>query len=116
MNVQADGAVLFSPSDLIVFLEGDFAAWMERQHAAQKAGRNGAEFPFAPDEADAEQELVARHGAEHEAVVLAALRDRFGDCEEIRSGDGSVEQTIAAMRAGHRLIYQGHLTAGEWHG
>ncbi len=48
--------------------------------------------------------------------MLAVLRDRFGDCEEIPSGDQSVERTLAAMRRGRRLIYQGHLTAGPWHG
>ncbi len=111
-----DGSRRYSPSDLISYLEGDFAAWMERRHAEHKAGRTSLAFPFAPDEADAEQELVTRQGAQHEAAVLAVLRARLGDCEEVPSGDHSVEQTLAAMRKGRRLIYQGHLTAGEWHG
>ncbi len=116
MKVHPDGTNLYSPTDLIVFLEGDFAAWMERRQAEQKAGRTSLAFPFAPDEADAEQELVTRQGAQHEAAVLAVLRARLGDCEEVPSGDHSIEQTLAAMRSGRRLIYQGHLTAGEWHG
>ncbi len=116
MIVQPNGTTRYSPTDLIVFLEGDFAAWMERRQAEQRAGRAGLAFPFAPDEADAEQELVTRQGAQHETAVLAVLRDRFGDCEEIPSGDQSVERTLTAMRKGRRLIYQGHLTAGQWHG
>ncbi|HTF41563.1 MAG TPA: TM0106 family RecB-like putative nuclease [Propionibacteriaceae bacterium] len=111
-----DGSRRYSPSDLIAYLEGDFAAWMERRQAEGKAGRTSLDFPFAPDEADAERELVAGQGAQHEAAVLAVLRARLGDCEEIPSGDQSVDQTFAAMRGGRRLIYQGHLTAGEWHG
>src|SRR3989454_2488912 len=89
---------------------------MERRQAEQKVGRTSPDFPFTPDEADAGQELVTRQGAQHEAAVLAVLRARLGDCEEIPSGDHSVEQTLAAMRKGRRLIYQGHRTAGEWHG
>ncbi len=116
MRVQPDGTTLYSPSDLIAFLEGDFAAWMERRQAEQKAGRASLAFPFAPDEADAERDLVARQGARHEAAVLAALRTRHGDCEEVPSGDDSVERTLAAMRTGRPVIYQGHLTAGRWHG
>ncbi len=87
---------------------------MQRRQAEQKAGRTS--LAFSPDEADAEQDLVTRQGAQHEAAVLAVLRARLGDCEEVPSGDHSVEQTLAAMRKGRRLIYQGHLTAGEWHG
>ncbi len=108
------GSRRYSPSDLISYLEGDFAAWMQRRQAEQKAGRTS--LAFSPDEADAEQDLVTRQGAQHEAAVLAVLRARLGDCEEVPSGDHSVEQTLAAMRKGRRLIYQGHLTAGEWHG
>src|SRR5439155_6873358 len=89
---------------------------MERRQAEQRAGRTSPHFAFTPDEADAEQELVTRQGAQHEAAVLTVLRARVGDCEEIPSGDQSVERTLAAMREGRRLIYQGHLTAGNWHG
>jgi hypothetical protein len=37
------GALRFCPSDLIAFLEGDFAAWMERLHAerTRPAGSQG---------------------------------------------------------------------------
>ncbi|OLE11694.1 MAG: hypothetical protein AUG89_09245 [Acidobacteria bacterium 13_1_20CM_4_56_7] len=111
-----DGSLRYSPSDLIAYLEGDFAAWMERRQAEQEAGRAEPVYTLAPDEDDADQGLVARRGEEHEAAVLAVLRARVGDCEEVPGGDQSVERTLAAMRSGRRLIYQGHLTAGAWHG
>ena len=49
------GQLIYSPSDLIRFLDSPYASWMERLHL---------EFPdrVQPDEETAEQKLVASTG------------------------------------------------------
>src|ERR1051326_5944878 len=58
--------LIYSPSDLIRFLDSPYASWMERFHL---------EFPdkIQPDEDTEEQKLVARTGDQHEAAYLERL-------------------------------------------
>ncbi len=121
MIVRDDGTRLYAPSDLVAFLDGDFAAWMERLHAERRtggSGGSGSSAPlFIPDVSDAETELVRRLGEEHEERVLATLAARHpGHVAIERGDDGALHKTLKAMRAGKPLIYQGRLDAGDWHG
>src|SRR6266487_827411 len=54
------GQLIYSPSDLIRFLDSPYASWMERLHL---------EFPdrVQPDEETAEQKLVAETGVRHDS-------------------------------------------------
>src|SRR6266576_266044 len=111
MRKPADGSLHFSPSDLITFLEGEFAAWMERAYAER---RRDSSFP-RPDEADPETALIRNKGMEHEASVLAKLEAAHGQAVRFeKEEDGS--RTLAALQSGKTLIYQGCLDDGVWHG
>jgi len=111
MRHRSYGSLLFSPSDLITFLQGEFAAWMERAYAER-----GPESSFTkPDPEDPEMALIQRKGLEHEATVLKLLQERHGDAVQL-STEASATETLAAMQSGKTLIYQGRLDDGVWHG
>jgi uncharacterized protein len=116
---SADGTLLYSPRDLVAYLEGDFAAWCERMQLERgRAGGAGtAELEWVtPDEGDEERALVARMGREHESRYLRAVRERDPELVEILQGDLSADHTLAALRAGAPVVYQGHLRVDGWQG
>ena len=118
MYLNADGSCRYSPTDLIAWLEGDFAAWCERFAAGRGVGSSTAAAidPIVlPDEADPELQLVAAKGLEHETRYLHALREREPAMVEL-SRDHPPADTLAAMRAGAPVIFQGCLADGAWHG
>src|SRR6266566_4298696 len=112
MRQRPDNSLLFSPSDLITFLEGEFAAWMERAYAER--GRTDAGFPH-PDEADPEMALIRDKGMQHEASVLAKLEAAHAPAVRFEHEEDGAN-TLAALQAGKKLIYQGRLDDGAWHG
>ena len=73
--------LVFSPSDLVVFLDSEFASWMDRwriECAKESKGESG-ELPLPlgvkqkglacrADEKDAEFDLIALMGMQHEAT------------------------------------------------
>jgi len=111
MRLQPDSSLQFSPSDLITFLEGEFAAWMERAYAERGRQDSG----LRPDDADPEMELVRGKGMEHEASVLTKLEALHGQAVRIE-GERAAIDTMAAIQSGKKLIYQGRLDDGAWHG
>jgi uncharacterized protein len=110
-----DGTFRYSPKDLNAFLEGDFAAWCERDYAETRG--TGAAHA-TPDAADDESALVIRRGLEHEATYLATLRQQEPGIVEIprSNDDAAFDATRAAIAAGAPIIYQGELRAGAWMG
>jgi predicted RecB family nuclease len=109
----------FSPRDLISYLEGDFAAWCDRMQVEDiRKGGAGSGKPrwLEPDEEDEELKLVFRRGQEHESRFLATVKAREPGLVEITPGDSAAALTLAAMRAGAPVIYQGHLTDSNWQG
>jgi predicted RecB family nuclease len=116
-----DGKLRFSPSDLVSYLEGDFAAWCDRMFAERgRAAGNGAgsaELEWATPDEDKELDLTARKGLEHEQRWLVGLREREPGLVEILWGDPcAAELTIAGMRDGAPAIYQPHLVVVGWQG
>lgn len=119
MRRLPDGSYRFSPKDLIAYLEGDFAAWCERNHAerARGSGRDRlGSGTLAPNGADAELELVAKRGLEHEAAHLTRVRATEPALVEVPRGDEAHDLTAAAMASGAPVIFQGELRAGSWMG
>ncbi|MBX9666685.1 MAG: TM0106 family RecB-like putative nuclease [Candidatus Obscuribacterales bacterium] len=102
--------LLYSPSDLITFMESRFDSWMERFFR---------EYPgeIQPDAEDDGKALVAQHGNIHEAAFLAKLQERGADIAEITGADEiAFASTIQAMRDGREVIYQGYLRSGQFAG
>ncbi|MBM3776824.1 MAG: TM0106 family RecB-like putative nuclease [Acidimicrobiia bacterium] len=104
--------VLFSPSDLNHFLECRHLIRLElaREPGAPRAPRGG------------HADLLAEKGAEHERAWLARFRDEGRRVVAIepagaeRDWQADAARTIAAMKAGADVIYQGVFAAGDWHG
>ena len=79
MQYTAD-RIIFSPSDLITYLDGDYASWMDHWHLECRNGNasvcNELGLPLGlmltgvscePDVLDDEAKLIAAKGQEHEA-------------------------------------------------
>src|SRR5215210_7634655 len=126
MIYSRDGTRLYSPRDLVAYLEGDFAAWCERmqiergrachERSEWAGGAGSAEIEWVtPDEKDPELELVARMGDEHEQRYLTSLRARVPTIVELTRESPDLD-TLTAMRTGALAIYQAHLVDTDWHG
>jgi hypothetical protein len=91
----------FSPSDLVVFLESEFAAFVDRWELEKRAGNLADEFRRAPkgrgicvhgdclpDGPDEEADLYKRQGTKHELAFLKELYDSGHCIVEIVRGAG----------------------------
>ena len=118
MMHAADGTLRFSPSDLVAYLEGDFAAWCERMLAerGRDGGAGAAEIEWGTPDEDEERVLLTRKGQDHEDRYLLQMRDRHPDLVSILRGELSADHTLAALRAGAPVVYQGHLVVDGWQG
>jgi len=104
------GQLVYSPSDLIRFMESPFSSWMDRYNL---------EFPgqLTPDEDTAEAKLIQETGNRHEKQFLDDLRTKGRDIAEIDShGPDPEAQTKAAMAAGREIIYQACLALPPFRG
>ncbi|MHB1327607.1 MAG: hypothetical protein ACYC2K_05330, partial [Gemmatimonadales bacterium] len=118
MNVNPDGSLVFSPSDLIVYLEGDFASWMDR---ARLEASRGAVVPTfvataSVDDKSDEATLFARLGDAHELAVLERLRSIDGEIVTIARDAQSRERTLEALTRAETTIFQAHLTDPPFEG
>jgi predicted RecB family nuclease len=106
------GQFVFSPSDLNHFLECEHLIHLQ-------LARGGHATPVVRD---AHAELLAAKGLEHEAAWLRRFRDEGRQVVEIDAPPGprdfarDAERTLAAMRSGADVIYQGVLVDDGWHG
>lgn len=112
---KAPSGLRFSPTDLSNYLECLHLVRLELDRAQGKTHR-----PSNPGTED-ESELLRRKGLEHEQAVLQSLQSDPQSLADLttsrlkRSPDLSA-QTIAAMKSGVPLIYQGCLVHEDWIG
>lgn len=129
MQYDDQGRLLFSPSDLVVFWDGEFPAWMDRWHVERRRGvlevatEQGLPLGVVleglvcqPDEADEESLLIASMGNEHELLFFKLLCDEGHDVVHIGGGDLAAGQTLEAMRRGATFVYQGRLHHDDFAG
>src|SRR6266550_7874135 len=108
-----DGRLIVSPSDLTGFLECEHLTQQELAAARGEIER--------PERKDPELEVLTRRGLEHEARHLASLRSSHQRVVEFPFPYGTIaglteahNQTVAAMREGVHVIYQGTFFDGRW--
>lgn len=105
MQRTPSGILVFSPSDLVEFMESPFASWMSRyalDHPEAKPAAGG-------DPLGAEA-LLQRRGFEHERQVLAELEASGLSVAALDPDAADArEQTLAALRAGRDVVYQASL-------
>src|SRR5438045_1752603 len=95
--------VVYSPSDLIHFMENEFITWMDRYHL---------EFPgeiLPNDDGDHQLQIFQRLGEQYEARLLQQFRDTKKELIEIERGESAAQRTIEAMLGGADVVYQAAL-------
>lgn len=104
-----NGQYRYSPSDLVEFFESSFASWMSRLHL---------DYPerVQPDPEVPEFTILATRGIQHEHAVLTQLQAEGHDVYAVPQGADRPALAVAAMQAGHPLIYQGELACGDFTG
>ena len=105
---KLNGTYIYSPSDLITFMESDYVSWMDRFYL---------ECPEAvhPDQDEETDRIIQAKGEEHEHTFLAELVADGHDVVDLR-GDRNMAATIRAMKDGRQIIYQGMLESGSFAG
>lgn len=112
-----DGQLRWKATDLSDFSACRHKTVLERDHAFDRRVR--------PGRADPAMKLLQERGLEHEARFLEVLEARHGErahrvpVSPPRTAEDwtrATEQTAAAMRAGHRILYQAPLALGPWTG
>lgn len=108
--MKSEEGLIFSPTDLIRFMESPFAIWMER-YRVEHPGK------LKPDPETEETKLIAETGNRHEAKFLETLRAAGRDICEIERKDPPAESlTLAAIKQGRQIIYQGCLALPPFRG
>lgn len=111
-----DSRLVVSPTDIAEFMRSRFASWMTRCALDRPELLPGTDVSDPEDLPDAGA-ILKRRGFEHEARVLASLRDEGRDVIEIAlHGANSYEQTLEAMQGGREVIFQAHLERDSFAG
>jgi len=103
------GSYRFSPSDLINYVRSDFITWMDRFTLDRPGEAN-------PDPDSEEMEILQRKGIEHEQDFLAGLKAAGRGVTDFGGQKLHLPATLAAMRRGDDIVYQGYLENGEFAG
>lgn len=106
---KIDQKLIYSPSDLITFMESAFDSWADR-FSLEHPGE------LAKDQEDAAARLICEHGNKHEKLFLEKLQQTHAVCEIRGDKDFAAHATLTAMRGGSDVIYQGYLTRDNFAG
>ena len=103
--------LVYSPSDLTLFMRSPFASWMDRLALTDKS--------LKKNEADPMLNLLAKKGNTHETDFLKALINQFGE-ENIAQITGdkqhAAQNTADAIKAGYSVIFQAYLERDSFKG
>jgi predicted DNA-binding transcriptional regulator YafY len=105
MRKSTTSEIIFSPTDLIRFMQSPFASWMDRYNL-ERPGE------LIPDAVDAQMKIIASAGDRHEQEYLQKLKSDGVILAEIVKGPDfaiSVAETTKAVRDRAPVIYQGAL-------
>lgn len=112
---RLDGRLVLSPTDL--------TSHQECRHLTRlNLGVAAGEWVAPAGEATPEAQFVFDRGLEHEEKYLASLEARGLSVTEIARGSGAEgrrraeAETVAAMRSGADVVYQGTFFDGAWGG
>lgn len=103
MYTNAD-KIIYSPSDLTLYLESPFASWMERFALAHPKILEQIDVP------DPLMMALQKKGIEHEEQILKDFIARGISVIQIEQTKRAVEDTISAMKLGADVIYQAALS------
>lgn len=95
-----NGIMIFSPSDITLYMESPFASWMEHYATVMP------ETAPKPGQQDLMLALLQEKGNAHEHAILIELQSKGLKIENLSKFGSSMESTINAMRTGVDIIYQ----------
>src|SRR5213080_479011 len=108
-----EGQLIVSPSDLTGFLECEHLTQQELAAARGEIER--------PERDDPMLDMLSRRGLEHEGKHLAGFKAKGLKTVEFPFPEGTIAnlekahtETVAAMKAGAHIIYQGTFFDGRW--
>ena len=109
---QPSGTLQYSPSDLMRFVASPFASWMTR-YRIENPDRGIQRDPDSEENA-----ILQQQGLDHEAAFLAQLQSEGKSVYTVEDGDPDAmfHDTVAAMKAGHDVIFQAYLRSGSFAG
>jgi predicted RecB family nuclease len=93
--------LVYSPSDIVQFVNSQFACWMNRKLLEEPKSEQ-------PDEDDPQLKILQNKGGLHEKAYLNKLLEAGSDVCEITSGD-RLQQTLKAINEGRQIIFQARL-------
>lgn len=105
-----NGNLLYSPSDLTLFIESPFASWME--HLAAVSPDQSPER----DASDSMMTMLQDKGEEHEKAVLNEFIDKGLSVFDASNSPDKELATIEAMKSGADVIFQACLSKGAFKG
>lgn len=103
MYISSD-KIIYSPSDLTLFLESPFASWMERFALKHPEALNLA------DEADELMTVLQQKGIAFELEILNEFIERELNVVQITRTEHAIADTLTAMQSGADVIYQAALS------
>jgi len=103
MYIEA-GQLIYSPSDLTLYMDSPFASWMEH---SMLINPELLSFVDSPDEM---MLLLQRRGALHETEVLNSFLQKNLNVVQIAKGSSALQATLAAMQLGADVVYQAALS------
>ena len=109
MRKDESGALWYSPTDLIRFVESPYASFMDRCYLEDPDS-------LTPDEDDPLLQLLMEKGDKHELSHLAELQAAGKDVAEIDDGEGAFERTLAEIQRRRAVIYQACLQSKPFFG
>ncbi len=106
---KINNVLLYSPSDLVTFVESNFVSWIDRLYL---------EFPdrAVPDMPEGIVATILAKGEEHEADYLATLVATGAVVTDLSENTNDLTATLLALRRGDPVIYQAYLANGNFAG
>lgn len=80
------GQLIYSPSDLVIYLKSPFASWMDR-YRLENPGM------VTPDEETEDEKLIAQTGDQHERAILDELRVSVPNLVDVPKDDPVLART-----------------------
>ncbi len=111
---KSNNSIIFSPSDLVVYMASPFSSWMSRLAVDYPERLEGIEKDH-----DEMMGLLADKGIQHESEFLESLRQEFGH-ENVSAINPdrttAFNATKEAMKSGSKVIFQGYLQRDDFAG
>jgi len=101
--------IIYSPSDLTLYLESPFASWMDHFSLIHPED-------LKRDDPDELMSVLQQKGIIHEQQVLNDFIERQLNVVQIKNSKHASDDTIAAMQSGADVIYQAALSKSPFKG